>query len=72
MIWYGIPTNKFEAAMAAGHAAGEQTITDEQMKRAVDAAQEVFKSTYGEAAYKQAVRQPEATKPLERKKPEED
>jgi len=72
MVWYGIPMNQFETAMAAAHAAGEQTITDEQMKRAVDASQELFKSTYGEAAYKQAVRQPEATRPSERKKTEED
>jgi hypothetical protein len=72
MVWYGIPTNQFEETMAAVHVAGEQTITDEQMKQAVNAAQELFKSTYGEAAYKQAVKQPEATKPPERKKPEED
>lgn len=62
-VWLGIPLSSVEAASAAAHSKLEERITDEQMNRAVNEVRDLFKRTFGEAALKEAVKEPDPKKP---------
>ena len=50
-----LPWNPYSPSEVEAHEAAESTITPEQMNNAVNALQQAFQDTYGEAAAKQAV-----------------
>jgi Arc/MetJ family transcription regulator len=52
-----------EVWAAEAHSNLEEKITDEQMEQAVKAVRELFKKSFGEAALKDAVKEPDPKKP---------
>jgi hypothetical protein len=60
--WNGIPVTPGEVKAVQQHEAEEANPTDAQMNSAVDAARQVFKDTYGDAAYQQAIKPPDPPK----------
>ncbi len=54
-VWSGIPVSDREDALARQHQAEEAQITAEQLEKAVTAARDSFRRTFGEAALQQAI-----------------